>query len=615
MAQLPPTVALKGAEIVLGATTLFSGVDMAISRGDKVALVGRNGSGKSTLLKALAGIIDLDRGERFVQPGARIAYLQQEPDFTGYATVGDYVAAGVGEELAYKVAAVLDELNLPADRVAATLSGGEARRAAIAQALVSEPDVLLMDEPTNHLDLPTIEYLESALQAFRGGLLLISHDRAFLNTLARRTLWLDRGVMRETDRPFPQFEEWRDEVFAAEAQASAKLDRKIAVETTWLHQGISARRTRNMGRVRALMSLRQDRSNQIRQGNVKLAVADAEMSGKLVIEAVGISKSFPAGGTGPAGGGQDKPRVIVTDFSTRIMRGDRVGLIGANGAGKTTLLKILLGELPPDGGTVRHGTNLEIITFDQRRAQLDPNQTIRQVMLPFGGDSVSVGGTPRHIASYMRDFLFDGGMLEQPVRALSGGERNRLLLAKLFAQPSNLMVLDEPTNDLDMDTLDLLEEVLSDYPGTLLLVSHDRDFLDRLVTSTIAVEGDGVVAEYPGGYSDYLIQRPARPGKAEAARAARPTTGAAPAGSAPKAKRKLSYQQQRELDQLPGQMDKLTAQAARLEATLADAGLYARDPNAFAKATADLQKAHADLVTAEDRWLELEALREELENG
>ncbi|ASG21108.1 ABC-F family ATP-binding cassette domain-containing protein [Nitrospirillum viridazoti] len=604
MAPTPPIVALKNAHITLGATILFEGVDVAIGRGDKIALVGRNGSGKSTLLKALAGVVDLDKGERYIQPGARIGYLHQEPDFSGHATVADFVSAGLVEDAPYRVQAVLDELNLPGVRAAATLSGGEARRAAIAQALVSDPDVLLMDEPTNHLDLPTIEYLEKALQAFRGGLLLISHDRAFLNNLARKTMWLDRGTMRETERPFAEFEAWRDEVFAAEDLAYAKLDRKIAVEMKWLREGISARRTRNMGRVRALHGLRKERADRNRQGQVKLAVSDAENSGRLVIEATHVAKSFQDA--------EGNARIIARDFSTRILRGDRVGLIGPNGAGKTTILKMLMGELAPDSGTIRLGTNLETVVFDQRRAQLDPNQTIRQVLLPFGGDSVVVGGTPRHVASYMRDFLFDAGMLEQPTRALSGGERNRLLLAKLFAQPSNLMVLDEPTNDLDMDTLDLLEEVLSDYPGTLLLVSHDRDFLDRLVTSTIAVEGDGVVAEYAGGYSDYLVQRPAR---TPTAGAAAKTADAPKAAEAPKAKRKLGYKEQRELDQLPALMDKLGDQVKKLEAKLADANLYARDPAAFQKTSSDLDKAHQDLATAEERWLELEALKEELESG
>ncbi|HYE49216.1 MAG TPA: ATP-binding cassette domain-containing protein [Azospirillaceae bacterium] len=604
MAATPPLVALKGASIVLGATPLFRDVDVGIGRGDKVALVGRNGSGKSTMLKALAGEVDLDHGERFVQPGTRIAYLAQEPDFSRFPTVADFVADGLPEHAPYKVDAVLEELRLPGDRLAASLSGGEARRAAIARALVSEPDVLLMDEPTNHLDLPTIEYLEKALLSFRGGLLLISHDRAFLKNLSKRTLWLDRGLLRETERGFAEFEAWRDEVFQAEEQAAQKLDRKIEVEMKWLREGISARRTRNMGRVRALMGLRRDRAEQVRQGQVKLGVAEAEISGRMVIEATRISKSFE----GPEG-----PRTLVRDFSTRILRGDRVGLIGPNGAGKTTLLRMLTGELAPDAGTVRLGVNLETVVFDQRRAQLDPEQSIRQVLLPFGGDSVVVGGQPRHVASYMRDFLFDPGMLDQATKALSGGERNRLLLAKLFAQPSNLMVLDEPTNDLDMDTLDLLEEVLADYDGTLLLVSHDRDFLDRLVTSTIAVEGDGEVQEYAGGYTDYLAQRGPRRPETAAPKAARPAAPAAEA--APKAKRKLGYQQQRELDQLPGRIDTLSAEVKRLEGVMADPALYARDPKAFQKASAGLEKAQAELAAAEERWLELEALREELEGG
>ncbi|KPF86088.1 elongation factor 3 [alpha proteobacterium AAP38] len=598
----PALISLAGASVHLGSTTLFEGIDVSVARGEKIALVGRNGSGKSTLLKCLAGEIDIDTGERFLQPGARVAYLAQEPDFSKYPTVADFVAGGQAEPMQYRVDAVLEALDLPGDRACATLSGGESRRAALARALVDEPDVLLLDEPTNHLDIPTILWLEKELQQFRGALLLISHDRAFLQNLSKRILWLDRGVLRTTERPFSEFETWRDEVFKEEEANFHKLDRKIAAELKWMWEGgISGRRTRNMGRVRRLQDMRQERTDRIKSRQVNFAVAEGDSSGKLVAEAENISKSF----MGDAG-----ERVICRDFSTRILRGDKVGLIGPNGAGKSTILKMLMGEIAPDSGTIRLGTNLQTIVFDQRRAQLDPNDTLKQVLLPEGGDNIWVGGKPRHISSYLKDFLFDPSMMEQPVRALSGGERNRLLLAKLFAQPSNLMVLDEPTNDLDMDTLDLLEEVLADYDGTLLLVSHDRDFLDRLVTSTIAVEGNGDVSEYPGGYTDYLIQRKADE-PAEAAKAAAKPVTAAPA--APKAKKKLSFKENRELEELPGKMAALEKKIAQLNAKMADPAFYSKDPKGFAKASEDLSAAQADLSAAEERWLELEALKEELE--
>ena len=602
----PPLLALQGVTVTFGGLPLFEGVDLPIARGDKLTLVGRNGAGKSTLLRLLAGETLPDGGERFIQPGCRIGTLPQEPDIRGFTNVHDFVAAGLppgDEDALHRVDAVLDRLHLPGDRELAVLSGGKMRRAALARALVSRPDVLLLDEPTNHLDLPTIEWLESELLAFRGGLLLIRHDRAFLNRLARNTLWLDRGRLRSSDRPFSEFESWQAEQFAADDLASHKLDRKIASELLWMREGISARRTRNMGRVRSLQQLRSDRAAEIRGGRqVKLAVSEAEAGGRLVIEADKISKQFDT---------TSGRRYMVKDFSTRILRGDRVGLIGRNGAGKTTLLRLLTGKLEPDSGTVRLSPTLEAAYFDQKRESLDPEATLRQVLCPFGGDAIVVDGKSRHVASYLKDFLFDTRALDSPVRTLSGGERNRLLLAKLFALPSNLLIMDEPTNDLDMDTLDLLQEVLSDYKGTLLLVSHDRDFLDRLVTSTIAVEGDGVTQEYPGGYSDYMRQRPPPPTPPAAPVTAKP---AAPAPeSAPKAKRKLGYKEQRELDQLPARIESLTAEVKKLTDRLADPALFARDAAAFSRLTADLEARHAELAAAEERWLELEALREELE--
>ncbi len=606
MAPPAPITALQGVSVTFGGRPLFESIDVSIGRGERICLVGRNGSGKSTLLKVLAGQILPDSGALFVQPGARIAYLPQEPDFTGCATVHDYVVQGLPadeQDEAHRVDAVLDRLQVAGDRDPRTLSGGESRRTALARTLVGNPDVMLLDEPTNHLDLPTIEWLEEELLAYRGGLLLISHDRSFLNRLAKRTLWLDRGTVRATDRGFSEFETWQAEVFEAEEAAAHKLDRKIEAETKWMREGISARRTRNMGRVRNLYALRGDRAERIQGGQqAKLAIAEAERGGRLVIEATGITKQFAS---------DSGTKTIVRDFSTRILRGDRVGLIGPNGAGKSTLLKMLTGQLDPDSGTIKLGTNLDTAYFDQRRDGLDPEDTIRKVLCPFGGDAVMVNGQSRHVAGYIKDFLFDTRQLDSPVKALSGGERNRLLLARLFAKPSNMMILDEPTNDLDMDTLDLLEDVLGDYQGTLLLVSHDRDFLDRLVTSTIAVEGDGVVVEYAGGYSDYLTQRPAR----TPAASAKPKTAAAQPAAAAKPRGKLSYKDQRELDELPTRMDRLSAEIAALESAMADPDLFSRNPAKFQKTSEQLHAKQADLSAAEERWLELEALREELEGG
>ncbi|WP_298369208.1 ATP-binding cassette domain-containing protein [Azospirillum sp.] len=606
MAPPAPITALQGVSVTFGGRPLFESIDVSIGRGDRVCLVGRNGSGKSTLLKVLAGQILPDAGALFVQPGARVAYLPQEPDFTGCATVQDYVVQGLPadeQDEAHRVDAVLDRLQVAGDRDPRTLSGGESRRTALARTLVGNPDVMLLDEPTNHLDLPTIEWLEEELLAYRGGLLLISHDRSFLNRLAKRTLWLDRGTVRATERGFAEFETWQAEVFEAEEAAAHKLDRKIEAETKWMREGISARRTRNMGRVRNLQALRGDRADRIRGGQqAKLAVAEAERGGRLVIEATNISKSFQS----DAG-----PKTIVQGFSTRILRGDRLGLIGPNGAGKSTLLKMLTGQLEPDEGVIKLGTNLDTAYFDQRREGLDPEDTIRKVLCPFGGDAVMVNGQSRHVVGYIKDFLFDTRQLDSPVKSLSGGERNRLLLARLFAKPSNMMILDEPTNDLDMDTLDLLEDVLGDYQGTLLLVSHDRDFLDRLVTGTIALEGDGTATEYAGGYSDYLNQRPA---KTPTAPAAKPKA-AAPSAAPAKPRGKLSYKDQRELDELPTRMDALSADIAKLESALADPDLFTRNPAKFQKTSEQLHAKQSDLAAAEERWLELEALREELEGG
>jgi ABC transport system ATP-binding/permease protein len=601
---MAPLVALAGARITFGGRALLEEADIALARGDRACLVGRNGAGKSTLLKALAGETELDGGARFLQPGARIAYLPQEPRPAPGATVRAHVAAGLGglEEADHRIGALLDRLSLHAGRLLAELSGGEARRADLARALVGEPDILLLDEPTNHLDLPTIEWLEQELAGLPAGILTISHDRAFLNRLTRRTWWIDRGRLLMLDRGFAEFEDWVEAILEQEAAEAHRLDKRIEAETRWYNRGITARRKRNEGRRRALEALRREREQRVRtQGRAKLAAGAAEAGGRLVVEAEGIGKTYS---------GAEGARPILRGFSTRILRGDRVGIIGPNGAGKTTLLKLLTGRMAPDEGRVRLGTNLQILFFDQMRESLDPEASLWKTLAP-AGDSVMVDGTPRHVVGYLRDFLFEERQALQPVKSLSGGERSRLLLARLFLRPSNLLVLDEPTNDLDLDTLDLLEEVLADYAGTLLLVSHDRDFLDRLVTSVIAMEGDGRALEYAGGYNDYLRQRPAQP------TAPRPKKAPPRAGPIPRAGRKerITFQEQRELDALPRRLDALAEEIADLERKMADPGFYGRDPQGFEAASGRLADALAERAAAEERWLLLEEKRERLSSG
>ncbi|OAN54082.1 elongation factor 3 [Paramagnetospirillum marisnigri] len=597
----PPLLALRDVRLTFGGKPLFEGVTTWVAKGDKTCLVGRNGSGKSTLLKVLAGEIAPDSGERFVQPGARIAVLPQDPIIIA-PTVADYVAQGLlpdERDQMFRVDAVLDAVGIDGSRDPVALSGGEGRRAALARALVGQPDALLLDEPTNHLDLPTILWLEEWLKSYGGALVVISHDRRFLDNVSKQTLWLERGLVRRAEWGFSRFPQWQEEVYAAEEAELARMNTHLRQELHWLSRGVTARRKRNMGRRRALDVLRKERAetktallNSARQA--ALAAESGEISGRLVIEAKDVGKRFG-------------DKLICEGFSTRILRGDRVGLIGPNGAGKTTILKMLTGELEPDSGLVRLGTNLEAAYFDQRRAALDPELSVWDTLTDGRGDNVWVRGRPQHVVGYMKDFLFSEAQARTPVKALSGGERNRLLLAKLLAKPSNLLILDEPTNDLDMDTLDLLEEVLADYDGTLLVVSHDRDFLDRLVTSVIAVEGDGEVMEYAGGYSDYLNQRPTKDDKAAPRPAPKPQ--AQPKPQSPR--NRLSYNEARELDQLPGKMEALSAEIARLEADLADPALYSRDPAKFQKFAARVDAARAELESAEERWLELEAKREE----
>jgi len=597
----PPILTLKDITLTWGGDPLFSGVSLTIDEGDRACLVGRNGCGKSTLLKIIAGIIEADSGERTTQTGLKVAYLPQDPPMVPGKAVADFVAEGLnGPDETHRVDYMLHALKLDGTRDLGTLSGGEGRRAAIAQALVSQPDLLLLDEPTNHLDLPTILWLEDELARFPGAIVAISHDRAFLNKLTRSTLWLDRGTVRQRAEGFTSFEAWTNEVMEAEESEINRLNVKLKEETRWLHRGVTARRKRNMGRLRALYDLREKRAAMLanKDGSVKMTLDKGEKSGKRVIEAENISKSYDG-----------KP--IITDFSTRIIRGDRIGLLGPNGAGKTTLLKMLVGNLAPDSGEVTLGTNLEIAFFDQRRETLRDTDTLWEALCETGGDHVTVGGRPRHVVSYLKDFLFDDRQVRAPVSTLSGGERNRLLLAKLLTKPSNLLVLDEPTNDLDMDTLDLLQELLGDYEGTLLVVSHDRDFLDRLVTSVIAVEGDGVAEEYVGGYSDYL-RKIKQDGQVLTPEPTKEKPAPKPKEERAKKQTKLSYKDQRELDGLPEKIAKLEEEISDLEKTLHDPDLFTKNPDRFQKATDRLAAAQAELEQAEERWLELEALKEEL---
>ncbi|MDR6829664.1 ATP-binding cassette subfamily F protein uup [Bosea sp. BE271] len=600
---MAPLLHLRDVALTFGGQPLLEAAEIAVSAGERVCLVGRNGSGKSTLLKIAAGLVEPDHAERFVQPGSTIRYLPQEPDFTGFDTALAYVEAGLGPgDDAYRAQYLLAELGLTGQENPASMSGGEGRRAALARVLAPEPDILLLDEPTNHLDLPVIEWLEQELKSLRSAMVLISHDRRFLTSLSRATIWLDRGVTKRAERGFGEFEAWRDEVLAQEELDRHKLDRKIAREEDWLRYGVSARRTRNQRRLGELHALRdQRRTARAAQGNVRLEASEAQASGKLVIEAIDVAKAYG-------------DNTIVKNLSLRVARGDRIGIVGPNGAGKTTLINLLTGALAPDSGKVKLGTALEMVTLDQRRESLDPETPLGDVLTGGGSDQVMVGGQPRHVISYMKDFLFQPIQRGTPVGALSGGERGRLMLARALAKPSNLLVLDEPTNDLDLETLDLLQELLADYQGTVLLVSHDRDFIDRVVSSVLISDGDGVWTEFAGGYSDMLAQRgrgvgaKARP--VEKAAPAAPKT-AASAQAASTSKRKLSFNEKHALETLPKKIDALQAEAAKLNTAVAG-DLYTRDPKLFAKATARLEEVAREIGEAEERWLELEMLREEI---
>jgi ATP-binding cassette subfamily F protein uup len=605
----PPLLRLDGIQLTFGGTPLLDGASLSASAGDRIALVGRNGSGKSTLLKIAAGMVEPQDGEAFRHPSVTVRYLPQVPDMDGFATVRAYVEKSLGPaDDPHRVTYLLDHLGLTGEANPSDLSGGEARRAALARVLAPEPDILLLDEPTNHLDLATIEWLEEELNRSSSALVVISHDRRFLERVSRATIWLDRGQTRRLDRGFAHFEAWRDTVLDEEEREQHNLGRQIVREEHWLRYGVTARRKRNMRRLGELQATRQRlRNHRGAEGLAKLAASEAAESGKLVIEAKGIGKSYGV-------------LTVVKDFSTRIQRGDRVGFVGPNGVGKTTLLNMLTGEMAPDTGTVRIGSNLEIATLDQKRAALDPDETLMHFLTDGRGETVVVNGEERHVVSYMKDFLFKPEQARTPVRELSGGERARLILARVLSQPANLLVLDEPTNDLDMETLELLQELVAGFAGTVLLVSHDRDFLDRTVTSVIAPDGGGRWVEYAGGYSDMLAQRggktledrKARP--KQASEEARPAA-LSPATASKTGSKKLSYKQKFALEQLPSRMAAISASIAGLENNIADPAFYERDPKGFQKTIAALDTERETLAAMEEEWLELEMLREEIEGG
>ncbi len=597
----PPLLTLKDISLTFGGRPVFENLSLYIAENERLCLVGRNGSGKSTLLKVLSGIMETDRGERVVQSGKSVVYLPQDPIMSPDQTIEDYVLEGLlwdQQQDHYRVDMILDEMRLKGNLLLKDLSGGERRKVSLAQAFVSDASLLLLDEPTNHLDLPAIEWLEEQLKSFKGGFIAISHDRMFLSHLTRATLWLDRGCVRRHDKGFEHFDAWADTILEQEEVENHKLNKLIAEETRWSRQGISARRKRNQGRLRRLYSLRDQRAQQIKQvGTIRnFEIESGDVSSKMVLEAFHISKSF-----------EDKP--IVDNFSLRLVRGDRIGIIGPNGAGKTTLLKMLMGELKQDSGKIRWGMNLTPSYLDQTRALLNPNQTLWETLCDTGADQIMVRGTPRHVIGYLKDFLFEERQARSPVHTLSGGEKNRLILAKALAKESNFLILDEPTNDLDMETMDLLQEILDDYDGTVLVVSHDRSFLDRVVTTTLVFEGDGKITEYAGGYSDYRRLRPLDPVEVKTTSKSSSKPSLAPSN---KPSIRLSYHQQRLLDVLPQEISQLEQEKKDIEQALADPKIFKNHPDRFTTHT----KRHTEIIDQisqkEHQWLELVEIKDSL---
>jgi ATP-binding cassette subfamily F protein uup len=602
-----PILSFEDLGLVQGDGWLFRHLDAHIGPRDRLALIGRNGAGKTTLLKCLAGMIETDEGRRTAVPGTRVVLLEQDPPMGGHQTLEDWVLAGSDAPAAHEAAAIATQLGIDLGRDTATASGGERRRAAIVRALAQDPDVLLLDEPTNHLDLAAIDWLEDWLGRFKGAFVVISHDRTFLSRLTKSCLWLDRGTLRRAEIGFGGFDAWTERVYEEEERAAEKLDAKLKLELHWLQRGVTARRRRNQGRLAKLGEMRAQRAAMIGgPGTAKLGLARDDTKTKTVIDAEGVWKVLRS--TLDTNG----ERTVIRDFSLRIQRGDRIGIVGANGAGKTTLLKLLTGELQPDKGKVVLARTLSGIVIDQQRKLMSPDKRVRDVLAE-GGDWIDVRGTKKHIKGYLKEFLFSPEMTETPVRSLSGGERSRLLLAREFARASNLLVLDEPTNDLDLETLDLLQEVIADYEGTVLLVSHDRDFLDRTVTVTLGLDGSGTVDIVAGGYEDW-VRRRSDPVKT-AGQPVRTAKAEAPGPRAEPASTKLTYKDQRDLDRLPGEIERIEAAIAADEAALADPDLYARDPKRFASLMEHIAGLRADKEAAELRWLEVAEMAEQLEQS
>lgn len=613
MAQ-PPIFSLEGIALQQGGRWLFGGptptsgaapIDLHVLPGDRLALIGRNGAGKTTLLRLIMERIDADRGARRIKPGTRIVFLEQDPDFGGAETLMDFALGGELPPERHEVEAIAGQLGIDMSREAATASGGERRRAALARALAQDPDLILLDEPTNHLDLAAIDWLEDWLSRYRGAFITISHDRTFLTRLTRATLWLDRGTLRRKEVGFGGYEAWEEQVYAEEARAAERMDAKLKLEAHWLERGVTARRKRNQGRLEKLYQMRAARAAMISgAGTAKLKLSsDDDFKSKSVIVAENISKSYG-------------DRAIIKPFTLRIQNGDRIGIVGSNGAGKTTLLKLLTKELEPDTGSVTHARTLTGVMIDQQRKLLEPGATVRQIVAE-GGDWVDVRGVRKHVQAYLKDFLFDPGLVDTKIGILSGGERSRLLLAREFARTANLLVLDEPTNDLDLETLDLLQEVIADFDGTVLIVSHDRDFLDRTVTVTLGLDGSGKVDIVAGGYADWEAKRKAptsagRTGSDRAQTRPNDTTDGQPKAPPPKpgAAPKLSYKDQRDYEILPARIAELEGVIAKGEALLNDPELYAKDPQRFATISKGIENARAEKDAAEERWLMLAELVE-----
>jgi len=611
-----PLLFLKDAMVTFGGTPVFAGISFQLEMGEKICLIGRNGCGKSTLMKVLAGSQQLDGGEYYLRPGVRVGYLPQDVIHGDSETVYDYVLADIKlepgethESKIYMADSILGHLGIKGAKLLAKMSGGKLRRAALARALIQQPEVLLLDEPTNHLDLTSIEWLESYVKSYQGGLICISHDRAFLGAISDKTYWLDRGLLRISNKGYAGFDEWSSQIMELEIQSIAKLGKKVEAENLWLQQGVTARRKRNMRRLHEAYALREqlkaDKTSQNRSiQTTKLPPISTETGGKMVVEMEHVTHSFHD---------VDPPKVTMKDVSLRIIRGECIGVMGRNGAGKTTFLRLLTRDLKPDSGRVRIGHSVTISYFDQKRQSLDPNRTLWETLCPDGGDTVKVGEEFRHVVSYLKDFMFAANQYNSPVSSLSGGEASRLVLAKILANPGNFLILDEPTNDLDMDTLDLLQDLLSEYDGTLMIVSHDRDFVDRIATRTLIFDGDGSFDDYVGGFSDAMRAQKEQQIRDKQAARKQLADVKKPEEAAKKKLTKLSYNDKRDLELLPAAIEKLNSEIVALEATIADPMLYTNDPELFDKSVAVLDKKRHELDGSETRWLQLLEMQEGLE--